>query len=88
MQTDVKVFTPEVLEAIFPTFSIKKVGGKTAHYNSNVEQIDGNQLVELAKVHKDFRVDITLRRYGKGITIKVRPRPDEFIQEERLPKGN
>lgn len=81
MQPDVKVFTPDVLAEIFPDLTVKEVGGKSAHYNSNVQVIQGDQLVKLAEIYQDYQCDIALRRYGKGITIKITPRPDGFLTD-------
>jgi hypothetical protein len=78
------VFTPELLVAIFPALTIKKVGGpkkRSAHYNLNVESINGPELIALGEIYKKSNVDIYLRRYGKGITIKVTPEPNNLFKK-------
>lgn len=70
MQTDVKVFTPELLVEIFPELTVKVVDGEFKRYNLHTDSIDHIQLLKLAKVQVESNVNLIIRRYDKGLTIK------------------
>lgn len=70
MQTDVKVFIPEMLVAIFPGLTVKK---KDFHYNIHVGVVTGDELRMLAALSDECNVGISLSPFNKGITIKVAP---------------
>ncbi len=70
MQIVVKVFTPELLVDIFPGLEVKCVKNKFVHYNLHTDVIDHIQLLRLASIQTESNVNLTIRRYGKGITIK------------------
>jgi hypothetical protein len=77
MQTDVKVFTPEVLAEIFPGLTIKgKPTENSCVYAINVPILQGDDLLKLVTVYLEYPIDLFLSRYGKGITIKVTFHPE------------
>lgn len=69
MQTDVKVFIPEMLVDIFPDLTVKVVDEEFKKYNLHTDVIDHIQLLKLAKVQSESNVNICIRRYNKGLTI-------------------
>lgn len=83
MQTDARVFTPELLVEIFPELTVKVVNGEFKRYNLHTDSIDHIQLLKLAKVQVESNVNLIVRRYDKGLTISFTPK--EIIPIE--PKG-
>lgn len=69
MQTDAKVFTPELLIEIFPDLTVKVANGEFKRYNLHTDSIDHIQLLKLAKVQVESNVNLIVRRYDKGLTI-------------------
>lgn len=76
MQQSVKVFTPELLAAIFPGLTVSK--SKDFTYNINVDVINGDDLIKLVTVYLECRIDLYLCRRAKGIKIKITTHPDGY----------
>jgi hypothetical protein len=73
MQTDVKVFRPEMLVDVFPGLTVKVVNDKFIHYNLHTNMITDKQIVGLANINLETNVSLFISRYGKGLTIKFTP---------------
>ena len=77
MQTDVKVFTPELLVAIFPNLTVQ-FKKQPFHYNLHVDVLNGDDLIKLVEIYLECAVDLFIYRYNKGLTIKITPHPEGY----------
>lgn len=82
MQTDVKVFTPELLTEIFPGLKVKLVENESVRYNLHTDSIDHVQLLKLAKIQVESNVNLVIRRYNKGLTITFTEKECSIIEPQ------